>query len=173
MLYFHCTLKLLRAMDLPNPAPPEEISDSPLGVWYATIISFDQLIFLLFVNDPSLYTILLHYYKMPRSGQVFNGFKETLAVSLASDGIQQGLIRHLLQDHEQAVFVKTASRSMLGSMNDLVDRFLFELENEIANHNAIDLHKIQSELNQMPQRKVGWRYAVEAMLERLQTLKVD
>jgi hypothetical protein len=163
MLYFHCTQKLLRALDLPIQAPPNESGNSPLEVWYANIIVFNNILFLLFVNDPTLYTVVLHFPGIPNSAQVLKTFRENLATSLTSDGINQHIIQHLLENHEQGVFLKTTSRSMLGSMNDLMDIFLFHIERDVADCNQIDLHKIQSALNRMPQRKIDWQFSVDAM----------
>jgi hypothetical protein len=171
MLLFHCTKNLLRALDLPVLASPEDSGNSPLGVWYANIFVHYNTIFIFFVNDPTLYTVVLHFSEMPNPTQIIGTFRETLAASLASDGIDLPVIQRLLQGHEQAAFIKTASRSMLGSLNDLIDRFLFDLEDDIVNHDPIDLHKIQSALNEMPQRKIGWRFSVEAMRVSMQTLK--
>jgi hypothetical protein len=167
MLFFHCTKKLLQALDLPVLAQPEEPGDLPLGIWYVNIFIEFKTVFLLFVNDPTLYTVVLHFSGMPNATKVVNSFRENLAMSLASDGVDQRIIQYLLQEHAQAAFVKTTSRSMLGSMNDLIYLFLFHLEDDIAEHNPIDLHKIQSVLNHMPQRKIGWRFSVEAMRESL------
>jgi hypothetical protein len=172
MLYFHCTQKLLRALNLPIQAPPKESGSSPLGVWYTNIIVINNMIFLLFVNDPTLYTVVLHFSSMPNSAQIFKTFRENLATSLASDGINQRIIQHLLENHEQGAFVKTTSRSMLGSMNDLMDIFLFHLERDITDCNQIDLHKIQSALNRIPQRKIDWQFSVDAVHGSLQYLKV-
>jgi hypothetical protein len=172
MLYFHCTQKLLRALDLPIHAPPKESGGSPLGVWYANIINFNNMIFLFFVNDPTLYTVVLHFSGIANSAQVFKTFRENLATSLASDGINQRRIQHLLDDHQQGVFVKTTSRSMIGSMNDLIDIFLFHIDRNVADHNQIDLHKIQYALNRMPQRKIDWGFSVDAMHGSLQYFKV-
>jgi len=168
MLYFHCTQKLLRALDLPIQAAPKEPGSSPMGVWYANIIVFNKMLFLIFVNDPTLYTVLLHFSYIANSAQVFETFRDNLAMSLTSDGINQQRIQHLLDDHEQGVFVKTTSRSMIGSMNDLMDIFLFHIDRDVADYNQIDLQKIQCALNRMPQRKIDWRFSVDAMHGSLQ-----
>jgi D-arabinose 1-dehydrogenase-like Zn-dependent alcohol dehydrogenase len=115
-----------------------------------------------------LYTVLLHFSYIANSAQVFETFRDNLATSLASDGINQQRIQHLLDDHEHGVFVKTTSRSMIGSMNDLMDIFLFHIERNITDYNQIDLQKIQCALNNMPQRKIEWKFSVDAMHESLQ-----
>lgn len=88
-------------------------------------------------------------------------------MSLAFDGIDQKRIQRLLDEHDQGVFVKTTSRSMLGSMNDLTNIFLIHMDSDIADYNQIDLHKIQTALNRIPQRKIGWMFSVEAMNKSL------
>jgi len=170
MFYFHCTQKLLGALDLPIQAPPEGSGSSPLMDWYANIILYYDVIFLLFVNDPTLYTVVLHFAGMPNSVQVFKTFKEDLNSSLASDGVCQQRIQRFLDDHEQGVFVKTTSRSMLGSMNDLMDIFLFHVDRDVADHNQIDLHKIQDALNRIPQRKIDWGFSVDLMQASLHNI---
>jgi hypothetical protein len=61
---------------------------------------------------------------------------------------------------------------MIGSMNDLIDIFLFHIDRNVADHNQIDLHKIQYALNRMPQRKIDWGFSVDAMHGSLQYFKV-
>jgi len=173
MLYFHCTQKLLRALNLPIQAPPERSGSSSLGVWYANIIVFKNMQFLLFVNTPTLYTVVFHFSGIANSAQVFKTFRDHLAASLTSDGINQQSIQQFLDDHEQGVFIKTTSRSMIGSMNDLINIFLFHIDRNVADYNEIDLHKIQYALNRMPQRKIDWKFSVEAMEGSLQSRKVD
>ncbi len=167
MLYFHCTQKLFRALDLSIQAPPKGSVSSPLGVWYANIIYFYNMVFLIFVNEPTLYTVVLPISGIVNSAQVFIIFRENLAMSLASDGIDQKRIQRLLDEHDQGVFVKTTNRSMLGSMNDLTNIFLIHMDSDIADYNQIDLHKIQTTLNRIPQRKIGWMFSVEAMNKSL------
>ncbi|MDK1119419.1 MAG: hypothetical protein QGM50_11620 [Anaerolineae bacterium] len=172
MLYFHCTQKLLKALGLPIQAPPKISGSSPLAIWYANIIIFNDVTFLLFVNDPTLYTVVLHLSVIENSDQVFNAFRENITTSLASNGTNKRIIQHLLDAHHQGLFVKTTSRSMIGSMNDLINIFLFHIERDVDNNNPIDLHKIQHALNRMPQRKINWEFSVDAMHESLLHLKV-
>ena len=132
MLYFHCTQKLLRALDLPIQKLEKEPDSSPMLVWYANIIEINDLVFLLFVNDPTLYTVILPFPSRPDSADVFRFFKKNLAKSLLSDGITQPRIQRLLDEHQNSVFIKTASRSMIGSMNDLIDIFCIFINQDIV-----------------------------------------
>ena len=116
--------------------------------------------------------MVLQFPGTPKSVQVFKTFRKNLAASLATDGINQRMIQHLLKDYEQAVFVKPTSRSMLGSMNDLMYIFDFHIDRDIADCNQIDLHNIQCALNRIPLRKIDWQFSVEAMHGILQYLKV-
>jgi hypothetical protein len=170
MQIFHCTQKLIKAFELPIQAPPGEPGNSPLGIWYANITVENDWIFLLFVNDPTLYTVILPFSVIPDPAQVFKTFQEYLSASLASDGINKWRIHSLLDIHKRYAYSRTISRSMIGSMNDLTNIFLLHIDSDLSDSNQLDLSKIQARLNRMPQRKIGWNFSVESMQASLQGL---
>ena len=168
MFYFHCTQKLLKVLDLPIQQLPKEPDSSPMLVWYANIIEINNLVLLLFVNDPTLYTVILPFPGRPDSAQVSKIFINNLTKSLFSDGITQPRIQRLLDELQNSVFIKTTSRSMIGSMNDLIDICRIFINQATVDKNKIHLYEIQNDLNRMPQRKIGWKYSVDAMRESIQ-----
>lgn len=168
MLIVQCTQKLLRLLELPLREPPTIPDNTLLGVWYANIITFKRFDFLFFVNDPTLYAVISYLPKKVYSGQIAKLLKENLATALIEDGVIAKNIQCLLDEYEQTVFAKTTSRSLLGHLNDLKINMLACVERDIAEYGKSNLQKIQRLLNRIPQRKLGWGFAVEAMLEKVQ-----
>jgi hypothetical protein len=91
-----------------------------------------------------------------------------LFIALVADGVSEKTALSRIDDLDPTIFTKTTSRSMLGSMNDMIYNLHFYIKRDIEVSGVIDLLDIQQRLNRIPQRKIGWKYAVEAMRENLQ-----
>ena len=117
MLTLRCTKKLLkrlRAKPEETPAP----SDALLGDWYANPISlpFRGKSVVLFVNEPTLLAVLV-----PGRGSknTIPVFQERAARLLERIGLPEACVRHEAEAYADVQLLPTASRSVLGSMNDL------------------------------------------------------
>jgi len=60
---------------------------------------------------------------------------------------------------------KTGSRSVLGAMNDLVTHFCRHSSKQMPEGGKVDLRSIEQDLNNMPQRPIGWKFAQEQFAE--------
>jgi len=167
MLHIQCTRNLFRYLGLAPQPLPEEPNDTPLGTWYANIIGFDDLDFLLFVNDPTLFAIVLLLPDPVSASDIATLFMGKLFITLVGEGVVEPLARSLLDAYEPVRLTKTSSRSMLGSMNDLTQNLLAYIDYDLTRFGLIDLPALQKRLNRIPQRKLNWEYAVDVMHQHL------
>ena len=61
---------------------------------------------------------------------------------------------------------ETASRSVLGSMNDLA-RLLEQYVQDAGGPTACHLLEINQQLNRSPHKPLGWKFAIDVLHERL------
>jgi len=134
MLYLRCTQKLLKRMKGPDPLPEGDPgSDNRLGDWYANVKSlpFRGKSVVIFFNVNSFITIFV-----PGNGtrKMLPQFVDRTGRLLQRLGIPQPLIDEEMKAMQEIRLLKTDSRSILGSMND------------VGHHidATIDYHRIES-----------------------------
>jgi len=168
MLQLQCTQKTFKFLGLAQQDLPDEPNTTPLGVWYVNVVNVWGIDFMLFVNDPTLYAVPV-FYRDTRIGlSIEEIFKERLFTALAADGLREETARATIDGLDPIIFTKTTSRSMLGSMNDLIYSLCVYIELDYEGLDSFDLFDIQQQLNRIPQRKIGWGFAVDAMRDNLQ-----
>ncbi|MES2977923.1 MAG: hypothetical protein V4731_05820 [Pseudomonadota bacterium] len=116
----HCTKKLLARIKPPvmEGGPP---STNLLGNWYATAVFWKPQVALL-VNEATLLPVLM---PLAPASNLAERFPQHLALVLAAHGVAQKLIDHEVEKMREARHAKTASRSLLGMMNEFT--FLAEV----------------------------------------------
>lgn len=166
MLLLQCTQKVSRLFGLKLQGLPDKPNETILGIWYANHFVLFGLDFLLFVNDPTLYTLPIYIRDKKQQGNLEREFKKGIFYALVADGISECRVRDKLAEYEPTIYTKTSSRRMLGHMNDLGRNMYFYIEHAIyKNDRVVDMLSIQRLLNRIPQRAIGWKYAVDAMRE--------
>lgn len=114
MLVLRCTRKLLRRLhQKPARAVPE--SSTTLGDWYADLIHLGRKPVVLAVSARTLLPVLVP----ARESQLLPArLADGVGRTLEALGIRRGLIAEERRQMEELVFAPTASRQILGSMND-------------------------------------------------------
>jgi hypothetical protein len=119
-----CTQKLLdrlNAVPVQEHAPP----DAVLGDWYATLVRAGRVQVVLAVSERTLLPVVVP----AREGRnVVHRLAEALGPLLESLGLPTDVVNAERRAMESWVIGKTASRRILGSLNDLV----FELQVGLA-----------------------------------------
>ena len=167
MLQIQCTQKTFKLFGLAPDHLPETQNETVLGIWYANIITFWDNDFLLFVNDPTLYAVPIHIPDVSSQTNINTLFKDNLFYFLLSDEVDESIAQAKIAELEPTIFTKTTSRGILGTMNNLKQIIYIYMEREMEDSGSINMRKIQNLLNRIPQRTIGWKYAVEAMREHL------
>lgn len=133
---FRLTAKLGRRVNEPLVTEPPP-STGILGDWYADLLYFDRQQIILAVSEKSFLPILL----LAKDAKSFlERLAQTLASALAKLGVPASKVEKEISQMAPASFAKTASRQVLGIMNQMVKdlewisgyRTFWELEQHLA-----------------------------------------
>jgi hypothetical protein len=164
MYTLHCTQKLLaRVKQQVLPLVPEPTTE--LGNWYATALLWKPQL-ALFVNETTRLPVLM---PLAPAATVAARFPQHLAEVLSAHGVDPAFIAREVIAMAEVGFAKTASRSLLGSMND----FAWSAEVTLASFAPGDLHGISMYLAETPVGPMNYnspaymlRQVVEAWADR-------
>ena len=168
MLQIQCTQKALKAFGIIPNEIPEMPNQTVLGVWHVNLITLWENKFLFFINNPTLYAVPIHVPAPRPKINIGTLFKENLSYFLKADKVNDSVLQGKIAKLEPIIFTKTTGRGILGTMNNLKQIMDIYMEREIENSNLVNMLEVQQKLNRIPQRPIGWKYAVEAMREQLQ-----
>lgn len=152
MLHIHCTAKLATAARLNLLPAPDQGSLPWLDRWYANIAPWDrQSNVIIFTNAESLFTILV---PQPARKVTFFAvvaeFRQKVRSALVDAGMGPDRIAAIDLRHAQYATCKTASKSVLGSMNEMA--FIIEtiLWPRQLDGESITVEDMQDRLNDVP-----------------------
>lgn len=169
MLYLKCTGVVQKALGLSKTQVADALpTQAPLGNWYVNRFSIGQRTAYIFMSETTLISFLLLQGKTLMTVETLPSMLLAgLAQLLEMRGFAPDAVARALLHYHDGVFAKTDSRSDLGSLNDLVQRYqwLIECDGGLAH---CDLTGIIMGTNDMPQRRLGWCSSWEATQEKLQ-----
>ncbi len=113
------------------PEPGEHVADGVLGAWYANAL-FWRTQTALFVNERSLIPVLL---PLAPAATVLDRFPAAFAQVAAAIGVDRAVLDAELATMQTHTLAKTASRQVLGVMND----FAQLAEHHRQQHDDVDL----------------------------------
>ena len=121
MFTLRCTAKLLKRLKV-RADPPPSPSTTRLGDWYANLLYTKPQQLILCVSETTLLPVLV-----PASGPVpvETRLRDQLGEVLRAVGVPEAGIQAELLEMDPVVVNKTASRTVLGSMNDFVNMLSF------------------------------------------------
>ena len=129
MFTLHCTKKLLERIRQPV-APVAAEPDTKLGNWYATAVFWKPHV-VLAVNERSLLPVFV---ALAPAATIAGRLPDALEPVLRGIGIPEPIIADELAAMSTAVIAKTASRSLLGMINE----FTFMAEHAIGRGRPAD-----------------------------------
>lgn len=162
MQVIHCTKKLLIELGALGSKMPPEPSAGFLGPWHANLIRIERKKCILFTNDRTLYSFLVPGYK--KKDDVHDLFLLNLNSSLAAEGFGQGDILKALDEYREIAIAPTTNRSVLGSMNDLVNQVEFYIGRAGGLEDA-EMLRVNMMLNRVPMGALKYKYAIEKVYE--------
>ncbi len=163
-----CTKKLLKELDA-DPTDNVEPISSLLGRWHANLINIERRKCVLITNDSTLFTMFIPFLRKPDFRKFHYIFTEHLFKNLLNEGFSQRQIEAVLNEHEQILFSKTKSRSVLGSMNEQKIQLEWEIRFN-GGLKAAPLYELNKKLNRNLLSAIGLKYPVEVLQERLKTI---
>jgi len=116
MLIVRCTAKLLARLKVNTPAA-SIASTTALDDWYATILPLRPAHLVLLVNEPTRLPIVLPAREI---SSLATRIPTAITEVLGELGVAAGILSHERQEMAAVAFDRTASRSVLGTMNEFV-----------------------------------------------------
>jgi hypothetical protein len=169
MFYLKCTGSVQKALGLPKALVADaQPNPAPFGNWYVNRFAIGQRKAYLFMSETTLLSFFLLQGKKPMTVESLpTMLLAGLAQLLEMRGFGQHAIARAVLHYHDGVYAKTDSRSDLGSLNDLVQRYqwLIDRDGGLAH---CDLTRIIMGTNAMPQRRLGWCSSWEATQGKLQ-----
>lgn len=168
MLYIHATAKLAKAIGVKlGPCPNDDASW--IEHWYANVIVITEYHdAILMTNAETLYSFV---FRLPRGGVPFfatvEQFRKKLRHAIASQGMPSKQADGVIACLDQYVICKTASRRVLGSMNDLAIGMQFYADRTLGDGNQFNLEDLEASLNETPLKPLGYHFPVERFREHL------
>lgn len=145
-----CTRNLWKAIGGHGPLTPRQAGDpqdTRLGAWCANVACFSEGCFVIALNELTYTTIVFPLLPLP---EFVLPFSLSVGIQLSEVGLPPDVIQAEVEPYQNnVVFRKTASRSLLGSLNDLCHRVGWMLE-DARRSDPDTLIEIQRDLNDMP-----------------------
>jgi hypothetical protein len=167
MTVIRCTRKLLNEIDAPPTEIAEMFSQGPLGSWHANIFRLERRKSVIFVNDKTLYSMLIVGVKKAELRRFEDLFRNTLFKAMRSMEITSRYINEIMDETLQFVIGKTNNRSVLGSMNDYISCTIFQVQHD-GGYQNLDLNDLSARLNDMPMSAIGYSNGEEQIKNVLQ-----
>ena len=169
MLYLKCTAIVQKALGLPKTLLAEPVPTlAPLGNWYVNRFDLGRRKAHVFMSETTLLSVILLQGKTPVTPEtlpimMLAGLEQLLHMR----GIGEPAIERAMVHYQEGLFAKTDSRADLGSLNDLVQRYQWVVEDD-GGLDRCDLTRIIMGTNDMPQRRLGWRTSWEVTQSKLE-----
>lgn len=141
MLVVRCTAKLLRRLQAEPDLRPAN-STTGLGDWYATVLPWRPRHLVMLVNEASRLPVVLPAREISTLGQ---RIPDAIARVLEDLGIAAKAIDQEYRAMAEITFAKTASRSVLGTMNE----FVLYLEHMLRSGPHLTEHEMGIHLGQV------------------------
>ncbi|MBZ0221165.1 MAG: hypothetical protein K8I01_12135 [Candidatus Methylomirabilis sp.] len=162
MRILYSTQKLLKELNVSFSDPGEVSSSEGLGNWYANLLRIERRKCLLFTNEKSLYSFLVPAVLKENLKHIEQEFLVHLMLNLKYEGFGPKVLEKVSAEYRQIGFSKTASRSVLGSMNDIAYHYEVYIHMDGGIENAKIL-QINHKINRMPMSAIGYKYSIEAL----------
>jgi len=171
MLYLKCTGAVQKVLGLSKNLFFDAIPcTASLGNWYIHRFDIGRRRAYIFMSEATLLSFILFQGKKPVTAESLpNMMLAGLQQLLQMRGISEDAIDRALAPYHEGRFAKTDNRSDLGSLNDLVQRYQWIIEDG-GGLDRCDLTQIIMGTNAMPQRRLGWCTSWEITESKIQLL---
>jgi len=164
MFILHCTKKAQDRLKI----KPADILPEPttcLGNWYCNEFAASRRKYLIFVNERTLLPIVISVKGLKTSGDILELFKQRLFKTFLLLKLPEERFMPEILEMDDVVFAKTASRSVVGSMNDIIAQAKFSSDyHEID----VDSQAVFERLAKIPLKANGYRFATKLVAELFQ-----
>jgi hypothetical protein len=171
MRLIHCTQKLLKELGSPPLQSPDTSPNTGLGNWYANLLRIDRRKCILFTNEKTLYSFLMPKVKKENLMNIINEFLFNLNINLQAEGFPLEVINRVLSEYTDMGFAKTASKTVLGAMTQLMFEIevLIEMKDGLENVKVLEMNK---DINRSLMRGSRHLHPIEMLQELLTGVEV-
>lgn len=158
MIVLRCTKKAAKALEV---APISEVQPgtSPLGDWYVNLVPTVGGGCFLFTNEQCLLAVVVPWQGTP--AEIMRIFVSRVANILSMIGVTNARIEDELEHFRDFCVGKTASKRLLGVMNDQALHLQLALEDSTS-ENKLSRSDFELHLSKFPQATMQWSSAAEA-----------
>lgn len=165
MYQLRCTKKVQDVLGL-KPADLTEVQDESftIGNWYVNLFIADRRKCLVFMEEKTLMSFVLVGYRKEHAKDIGKIFKNGVLQLLELEGFPTEIIEAYEKAPEEVLFTKTASKKLLGNMNDVLGGY----EHFIYTDGGLkhcDFTNATLRINRTPQRTLEWKYPIDALHE--------
>jgi hypothetical protein len=167
MLQFRCTAKVQKELGIiPSELVEVKPGDSLLGNWYVNLFTVDRRKTFIFVNEKTLLSFIIFGIKKSNVKKTPEIFLRGIDQLLTIEGFDIGKINRVFKGYESYEFTKTASKSIIGNMNDLVELYKHSIIYD-GGFKYVDIGELILRINRTPQKNLGWSNSIEMVKELL------
>jgi hypothetical protein len=163
MVTIRCTRKLYKFLEI-TPIEDPEPATGTLGDWYANLVPTYAGDLIMFVNERSLVTVAVPVREVENLLPLFRLRVENLLLML---DVEQEVIDREVSHLEPVQFAKTASRSILGSMNDIAWNYQY-ISEEAEYVSRLSLSDAELKLSMMPSGVLDYQLPAEVAIDLLE-----
>ena len=121
MFQLRCTGKVIKTLGLkPQDLFDAKMSDSLLGDWYVNEFFLDRRKTFIFMSEKTLLSFIIYGIKKSNLGDFPAPLIKGLDQLLTLEGFEKEEIERAFVGYDKMQYTKTASKSVIGNMNDLV-----------------------------------------------------
>lgn len=172
MFYIGLTKKLSEKLNVDMNVIPD-VKPMDIYCWHANLFIWNRRNCALVMNDRTRYCVMLYGLKKSDMRDFYSIFSSQLRTNLINDGVSQEIIKCYLSHVKELYFTKTSSRSMIGSINDIIYGITYHIDKYYGDGKFYQ-DEINSAVNNqviMPLDKIGLppfpKKAMKVELERL------
>lgn len=164
MITFRCTKKMLKQLRVAKSdlVGADDPPGSVLGSWYVNLFHIDRRKCVLFTNDRTLYSVLLHGLLKPDFDDLGRRFVTGLTANLRREGFPAEKIAALGMACYPVAFGTTQSRRVLGYMNEHIHvaKYIAALQHQPIEQEILQLNHT---INDTPMKSLPTGYALKEM----------
>ena len=117
---------------------------------------------MLVANDQTLFNFLMPDLSRAQIRTLDQRFRRFLASALGNEALGEASIEKILNEYQIIGYANSSSRSVLGSLNDLVTHYKYYVLSD-GGLSQCDLPAIIKRLNRMPMGAIGYQNGIDAL----------
>ena len=167
MKIIRCTQKALKLLNMPISKDAE--IDNPLAEWYCNLLWIERKKCLLFTHEKTLFSFLVVDFRKGDVKNLDTIVQNHLRKALENLPVSNNKINRFMHQTEGFILTKTASKRILGSMNDYAYQYMVN----IAHHGGLDncdINEMIYQVNTNPMSMISYKSGNKLMLELLKSL---